>query len=217
MAVALLVIGGIVLFVLKRGKTGRWILAVTSITILFLFLGLFFLRAQVLPPNKQVHIQCMQNVSEPTTITPSIWMPGMENEFKANEYPSILFAAKALARQIETFILEIQPELNNPTWGDYKPVVFSLVGTWSGTNITWTPLNDTLRKITGTEFNTSFSWNDTIDVYESYDNKYMPASPKFVWLIPILTGSRTVTLNSDTEDATTRWDEKGGSSWQSTR
>ncbi|MFX0103497.1 MAG: hypothetical protein ACFFCS_28305 [Candidatus Hodarchaeota archaeon] len=106
-------------------------------------------------------------------------------------------------------ILEIQPEANNPTWGDYKPVVFSLIGTWSGTNITMTPLNDTMRKITGTEYNTSFNWNDTVDVYESYNNKYLPSSPKFVWLIPILTGSRTVTLESSTEDAKTRWDEKG--------
>jgi hypothetical protein len=106
-------------------------------------------------------------------------------------------------------ILEIQPELNNPTWGDYKPVVFLLKGTWGGTNITETPLNDTLKKITGTDYNTSFTWNDTVDVYESYDNKYLPASPKFVWLIPILTGSRTVTLESSTETAKTRWDDNG--------
>ncbi len=107
---ALLVIGGIVLIAIKGGKIGRRILAGIGIGIVLLFLAFFYFRAGLEVNLPQVHVQSLQNISELSHITPSIWMPGMESEFTASSYASPLSAAQALARQVEPLIAQLQPQ-----------------------------------------------------------------------------------------------------------
>ncbi len=98
-------------FVLTRNhKTGRRILAGIGIGIVLLFLAIFYFRLGTVVNLPQVHVQSLQNTSQPVNITPSIWMPGMENEFTASSYASPLSAAQALARQAEPLIVQLQPQ-----------------------------------------------------------------------------------------------------------
>lgn len=108
---ALLVIGGIILVAIKGGKVGRWILVTSGIVFGLLLLAMLmpvFASRRVQSPT--AHIQSMPAIAEPANVTPPIWMPGMENEFTASSYASILSAANALARQAERFLSQLNPQ-----------------------------------------------------------------------------------------------------------
>lgn len=108
---ALLVIGGIVLIAIKGGKVGRRILAGIGIGIVVLVLPVMWFRGSAVI-NEPAHVQLQppQPIPTSTNVTPSIWMPGMENEFTASSYASPLSAAQALARQVEPLIAQLQPQ-----------------------------------------------------------------------------------------------------------
>jgi len=108
---ALLVIGGIILIAIKGSHTVRWILAVIGITIVVLVLPVMWYRGSaVINEPAHVQLQPTQHIPASPNITPSIWMPGMENEFTASSYASILSAANALARQVEPLVAQLQPQ-----------------------------------------------------------------------------------------------------------
>ncbi|MHA1997266.1 MAG: hypothetical protein ACTSU9_04050 [Promethearchaeota archaeon] len=106
-------------------------------------------------------------------------------------------------------VVELGLEQNHPQDGNYTPVVFRIFGSWTGDNLTNTPVNETLRKITGNDYNTTFDWNVTDDIYDNIENKFMPSSPKLLWIIATITGSRTVTIDSTNDIGKSSWNTKG--------
>ena len=97
----LAVIGVIVLSIKLYSKRPLLALAVITALLLFPLLAWLFLgvsRQRAMPVSRQVHSEPHTIQSEPPAA--AIWLPGIEDEFEANIYPSKLSAVRSLGLHI---------------------------------------------------------------------------------------------------------------------
>lgn len=107
----ILVITLIVFLLKKSGKAGLWFF--TSLTVLMLvFAGLFVLRlrphiVRVIPQSSNYVNVVRSNIQQPSDITPAVWLPGIEDQFEADVYPSLYSAAEALGRVVAQMLPKV--------------------------------------------------------------------------------------------------------------
>jgi len=109
---ALLVGVGVIILLIKGNKTTRWVLSIFGI-ILLVLLGLRFTAHIVHAPASGTRIQANQQLPSPA-VTPPVWMPGIARQFAADTYPSMMAAAKGLARQLRLTIPDVIAHESNP-------------------------------------------------------------------------------------------------------
>ena len=107
----ILVITLVVFLLKKSGKAGLWFF--TSLIVLMLvFAGLFVLRlrphiVRVTPQSSNYVNVVRSNIQQPSDITPAVWLPGIEDQFEADVYPSLYSAAEALGRVVAQMLPKV--------------------------------------------------------------------------------------------------------------
>jgi hypothetical protein len=106
-----LVVVGLVVLLSKRRRAGLVLLAVGMLFVL----GLFFVGvSRSVRVENKVSVRQGPEVPLPGTYTPAIWLDDIEEQFKADVYPSMDSAAKALGRELTSLLPTVSPDNNAP-------------------------------------------------------------------------------------------------------
>jgi len=99
--ILLVLLAGVVVLLVKGGRTGRWIAGAGGVVLLLLIL-LFPVAVR----TSRVNVQSEIDISGPVA-SGSIWQVTMEDPFEADVYPSMHQAAQALGKKVGSRLAEV--------------------------------------------------------------------------------------------------------------
>jgi hypothetical protein len=109
-----LVIVGVILLLVKLCTGGHWVAAVVTVLLLLFavaFVGVVSLRFDVPLTARRVHTATVPAEQSALTVPeqtgPSIWLPGIEDRFQADVYPSKRSAVRALGLRIDKPVRQV--------------------------------------------------------------------------------------------------------------
>jgi len=111
----LFVIGLIVLIFVRSKKAGPWLATVVGAIVVLFFLGFVLRLYPVKITNELVPQSWHSDALKSLDHTPAIWQPGIDDQFQADAYPSMLSAAKGLARQLPELFPTVTRDNKMPT------------------------------------------------------------------------------------------------------
>lgn len=110
----LLGIAAVIVFFIKLCSKQSWIalVAASVLLLLFAFSFLHIPRMRIFGRRSVLSMESIPTWSEDTKA--AIWLPGIEDEFEANVYPSMKSAVRGLGSRIDKPVRELFGEVNSP-------------------------------------------------------------------------------------------------------
>jgi hypothetical protein len=96
----LLAVIGVIILSIKLCSKQPWIVVIIALGLLLLIVPYFILATSRRPVNHHTEVTLPSTLPPSQETTTSIWLPGIEDEFKANIYPSKVSAVRSLGLHI---------------------------------------------------------------------------------------------------------------------